>query len=164
MMDFSKFDAELNMEQLNREIEEAKENGGTGEQLEAPAGRYEGKIENMEIGTTKDGRPMFKLMFRITNGIEAATEEYVSHFKKKKPCLFMNRVLYGTKNDGNMLQSVIGWLEKLESEKQIQFKSYSQFSELVLDLGEEAENLSLEINYNPDSFNNISIESVWEEA
>ena len=74
----------------------------------------------------------------------------------------MNRVLYGTKNDGNMIQSVIGWLNKLESETPVVFESYSQFNDLVLDLAEECEGLGLEIEYDPDKFNSISINEVWE--
>lgn len=161
-MDFSKFDEQVNMDQLQKDIEEAKENGGTGDYPEAPKGTYEGFIEKMEIGETKDKRPMFKVMFRVTEGVSEEAEEYVSGFKKKKPCLFMNRVLFGTKNDGNMIQSVIGWLEKLESETPIVFESYSQFNDLVLDLAEECEELGMEIEYDPDSFNNISINEVWE--
>ena len=161
-MDFSKFDEKVNLDELQKDIEEAKENGGTGDYPEAPGGTYEGTIEKMEIGSTKDGRPMFKVMFRVSAGTDPYTEDYVSGFKKKKPCLFMNRVLYGTKNDGNMIQSVIGWLSKLESETPIVFESYSQFNDLVLDLAEECEGLEMEIDYNPDAFNNISINEVWE--
>lgn len=161
-MDFSKFDEQVNMKQLKADIEEAKENGGTGDYPEAPAGRYEGVIEKMEIGSTKDGRPMFKVMFRVSEGLDDKTEDYVAGFKNKKPCLFMNRVLFGTKNDGNMIQSVIGWLEKLESETPVVFDCYEQFNDLVLDLAEECEGLGLEIEYDQDKFNNISIKEVWE--
>ena len=161
-MDFSKFDSQVDMKQLKADIEEAKENGGTGDYPEAPAGTYEGTIESMETGSTKDGRPMFKVMLRAGAGLDPATEDYVEGFKKKKPCLFMNRVLYGTKNDGNMIQSVIGWLNKLESETPVVFESYSQFNDLVLDLAEECEGLGLEIEYDPDKFNSISINEVWE--
>ena len=161
-MDFSKFDEQVNMDELSKQIAEAKENGGTGDYDEAPAGTYEGTIEKMEVGSTKDGRPMFKVQFRISVGLDGKTEEYVAGFKKKKPCLFMNRVLYGTKNDGNMIQSVIGWLDKLESETPVVFESYSQFNDLVLDLAEECEGLGLEIEYDPDKFNSISIKDVWD--
>ena len=161
-MYFSKFDNEVDLDALHKDIEDAKENGGTGDYPEAPKGTYEGTIEKMEIGSTKDGRPMFKVMFRVSAGTDPDTEDYVSGFKKKKPCLFMNRVLYGTKNDGNMIQSVIGWLSKLESETPIVFESYSQFNDLVLDLAEECEGLEMEIDYDPDKFNSISILEVWE--
>ena len=114
-IDFSKFDATINEAELSKQLEEAKNNAPQGEGLETPAGNYVAKIEKMEVGATKDGRPMFKVMLRVVEAGEMAKDdviEYLSHFKNKKPCLFMNRVIYGTKNDANMIQSVIGWLQK----------------------------------------------------
>ena len=75
----------------------------------------------------------------------------------------MNRVIYGTKNDANMIQSVIGWLQKLEPSVTVEFKNYSQFADLVLDIFEEvADAVELDVNYNPDAFNSISIEEVFD--
>jgi hypothetical protein len=124
------------------------------------------KIEKMEVGATKDGRPMFKVMLRVIEAGENASDEvveYLSHFKNKKPCLFMNRVIYGTKNDANMIQSVIGWLQKLEPSMTVEFKNYSQFGELVLDIYEEvADAVELEVKYDSEAFNSISIEEVFD--
>ena len=161
-MDFSKFDKNIDLDA----IEKAKENTPTGDSLEAPEGNYICKIENMEVGSTKDGRPIFKVMLRVVDASELASDEvreYLSHFKAKKPCLFMNRVLYGTKNDANMIASVLGWLDKLESETVPEFKSYSQFSECVLDIFEEVANaVELEVCYDPDSFNSITINEIYD--
>jgi hypothetical protein len=89
--------------------------------------------------------------------------EGLEHFKNKKPCLFMNRVIYGTKNDANMIQSVIGWLQKLEPSVDVQFKNYSQFADLVLDIFEEvADAVELDVEYDPNAFNSISIEEVFD--
>ena len=75
----------------------------------------------------------------------------------------MNRVLYGTKNDANMISSVIGWLEKLEAGIDLEFKNYSQFADLVLDIFEEvADAVELDVAYDPDAFNSISIEEVFD--
>lgn len=165
-MDFSKFDATINEAELSKQLEEAKNNAPQGEGLETPAGNYVAKIEKMEVGATKDGRPMFKVMLRVVEAGEMAKDdviEYLSHFKNKKPCLFMNRVIYGTKNDANMIQSVIGWLQKLEPSVTVEFKNYSQFADLVLDIFEEvADAVELDVNYNPDAFNSISIEEVFD--
>lgn len=149
-MDFSKFDEQINKEQLQKDIADAANNQ---EFEETPAGTYTVKIENMEVGETKDHRPMFKVMCRITEG------------EMKKRCLFMNRVLYGTKNDGNMIASVIGWLQKLEPQTvgPVVFESYSQFAELVLDIFEEVEEaIELEVDYDADKFNSITINDVFE--
>lgn len=152
-MDFSQFDKQVDLKSLNESINEAIENGGTGDYPEIEAGEYHGKIEKLEVGATKDGRPMMKVMFRITEG------------EHKKSCLFMNRVLYGTKNDGNMIASAIGWLETLEPSEDIGdiiFESYSQFADLVLDIADDISELEYDITYDPDEFNNISIQGVYE--
>lgn len=137
---------------LNEQIKDAKENGGTGNYSELEAGTYTCKVEKLEIKPTKDGRPMLSAMFRIVEG------------EHKKQCLFFNRVLYGTKNDGNMINSAIGWLESLEPSEDIEvgFETYDQFEELVLDIAEDIAELTYEVAYDPDAFNNISIEDVYE--
>ena len=164
-MDFSRFDATINEAELAKQLEEAK-NNPQGEGLETPAGSYVAKVEKMELGATKDGRPMFKVQLRVVEaGEDASTEviEYLKHFKNKKPCLFMNRVLYGTKNDANMINSVIGWLQKLEPSQVVEFKNYSQFADLILDIFEEvADAVELAVNYDPDAFNSISIEELFD--
>lgn len=148
-IDFSKWDTFCD-ENTVKAIEEAKNNAPQSNK-ELPAGKYLVKIEKMEVGATKDGRPMFKAQCRILEGEFA------------KWCMFMNRVIAGTKNDANMIASVIGWLEKLETETKPEFKSYSQFSDLVLDIFEEvADAIELEVEYDPEAFNNISILEVYD--
>jgi hypothetical protein len=149
-MDFSKFDAAVNAQETLKAIEEAKSNKPQTDK-EVPAGNYTVKIEKMELGATKDGRPMFKVQCRILDG------------EFKKWCIFMNRVIYGTKNDANMIASVLGWLDDLETETKPEFKNYSQFAENVLDIFEEvADSVELDVAYDPDSFNSIGIEAVFD--
>lgn len=149
-MDFSRFDQTINEAELAKQLEEAKSNTQQSDK-EVPAGNYTVKIEKMELGATKDGRPMFKVQCRILEG------------EFKKWCLFMNRVLYGTKNDANMISSVIGWLQKLEPSVAVEFKNYSQFADLVLDIFEEvADAVELDVAYDPEAFNSISIEEVFD--
>jgi hypothetical protein len=149
-MDFTKFDNAINGADLQKQLEEAKNNAPQTDR-EVPEDNYTVKIEKMEVGATKDGRPMFKVQCRILDG------------EFKKWCVFMNRVIYGTKNDANMINSVIGWLEKLESGIDVEFKSYTQFSELVLDIFEEvADSVELDVDYDPNAFNSISIKDVFD--
>ena len=153
MADFSKFDKQIDLAQLRKEAEEIKKNGGTGEYPEIEPGTYRGRFEKLEIGTTKDGRPMLRAMFRITEG------------QHKKQCLFMNRVLFGTKNDANMIASAEGWLESLEPSEDVGdviFKGYSEFADLVMDIAEDISELEYDVNYDPDAFNSITIEEVYE--
>lgn len=155
-IDFSKFDKQVNVDQLKQDVAEAAENG-VGAYKEVPAGTYTGKFDKIEIGETKDGRPMMKVQFRITDG------EY------ENSCLFMNRVLFGTKNDANMIASAVGWLESLEAEDEdgnridCSFQSYSQFNDIVLDVMENIDGiLEYQVAYDPDAFNSIGIEDIFD--
>lgn len=153
MGNWSKFNEQVDLQSLKAEKEEIKKNGGTGDYPEIEEGTYRGKFEKLEIRATKDGRPMLSAMFRITED---------SH---KKACLFMNRVLFGTKNDANMIASAEGWLETLEPSEDIGpviFENYDQFEELVLDIAEDIAELEYDVYYDPEAFNNISIEEVYE--
>lgn len=153
MGNWSKFNEQVDLKNLRDEAEEIKKNGGTGDYPEIEEGTYHGKFEKLEIKATKDGRPMLSAMFRITEG------------ERKKGCLFMNRVLFGTKNDANMIASAEGWLETLEPSEEIGpviFENYDQFEELVLDIAEDIAGLEYDVYYDPDAFNNIHIEDVYE--
>lgn len=152
-MDFSKFDEQVNIDQMKKDIAEAAKNGGGGYK-DVTKGTYTVRLEKLELGETKDGRPMLKGMFRITDG------------EFKKCCLFYNRTIYGTKNDASMIASAIGFLNSLEPSEDVgtvAFESYSQFAELVMDIAEDvSEYLEYEIKYDPDAFNSISIQEVYE--
>lgn len=153
MGQFSNFDKQVNLSALQKEAEEIKKNGGTGDYPEIEAGTYVGKFERLEIKATKDGRPMLSAMFRITEG------------NHKKQCLFMNRVLFGTKNDANMIASAEGWLESLEPSEDvgsIVFNGYDAFADLVMDIAEDISELEYEVEYDPDEFNSIHISDVFE--
>lgn len=152
-MDFSAFDKQINLDQLKKDTEEIKKNGGTGDFPKIPAGNYNAKVEKLELGATKDGRPMLRAMFRITEG------DY------KKHCLFFNRVLFGTKNDANMIAGAMTWLESLEPSEDvgpIVFDGYSDLAELVMDIAEDISDLEYEVEYDPDEFNSVSIVEAFE--
>lgn len=152
-MDFSAFDKQINLDQLKKDTEEIKKNGGTGDFPEIPAGNYNAKVEKLELGATKDGRPMLRAMFRITEG------DY------KKHCLFFNRVLFGTKNDANMIAGAMTWLESLEPSEDvgpIVFNGYSDLAELVMDIAEDISDLEYKVEYDPDEFNSVSIVEAFE--
>lgn len=153
MSDFSKFDKQIDLKQIRKDAEEIKKNGGTGDFPELPAGEYKVKCENLEVGTTKDGRPMLKAMFRITEG------------DHKKQCMFFNRVLFGTKNDANMIATAEGWLETLEPSEDVGdviFRGYDKFAALVMDIAEDISELEYDVEYDPDSFNPVKILEVYE--
>lgn len=147
-----KWNIDVDVKELQKQITEVEKNGGTGDNS-IPKGDYTCKCERLEIKSTKDGRPMLSTMFRIVEG------------KHKKQCVFMNRVLYGTKNDANMIASAVGWLKSLEPSEDITvgFDGYDAFDELVMDIAEDISELTYDITYDPDAFNSISIAGVFED-
>lgn len=158
---FDKFDKQVNMAELSADVKNAARNPGTYEDV--PAGKYEATIEKMELATTKDGRPMFKVQMRLKKGLDETTAAFVSKFKKN-PCIFMNRVVFGTKNDANMIASVIGWLNSTKIyEDPIIFNGYSDLADLALDMAEDAQGLIFEIDYDENNFDSISIVDTFEE-
>lgn len=153
-IDFDKIDKSVDLKGLQSDVEEAKKNGG-GDFPTIPAGKYEVKLETLEIRGTKadPNRPMLTVSFKILSG------EY------KNQRLFMNRVLYGTKNDKNMIASAMGFLETLDSGVPISFTSYKQFSQLILDVAEVIDGtLEYAVDYDPDRFNTISVDEVFDVA
>lgn len=152
MDDFSKFDSMVDLNELSKQIEEAKKN--TSDFPEVKKGEYRVKLHKLELGKTKDQRPCVKGQFKILEG------------EFKNSLVFYNRAIYGTKNDGNMIASAIGFLNSLEPTEDvgpIVFQSYSQFADLLLDVAEDcADELEYMIKYDPDAFNSISIVKVFE--
>lgn len=148
-VDFSKFDDQIDINEVNKKVQEAKDNGAY---EDVPKGTYTCSIEKMELGATKkEGKPMFTLALRIKEG------------KQKKRMLFMNRVIFGTKNDGNMIQSVITILEKLVPDEQITFRGYEKFADKIADIFEEVQgNVEVDVDWDADAFNSISIKEVYD--
>lgn len=145
-VDFSKIDEAVDLKGLQQDVEDSKNNFS-----DVPKGTYIVSIEKMEIGETKDHRPMFKMQCKIKEG------EY------KNRNLFLNRVIYGTKNDGSMIQSVLTMLDKLQTQTMPEFTGYNNFVTNVLDIFQEVQGkVELEIEYDADAFNSISIKEVYD--
>ncbi len=149
MVDFDKFDDQIDVAEVNKKVKEAKDNNSF---EDVPKGSYVCDVEKMELGATKkDGRPMFTLALRIKEG------------KQKKRMLFMNRVVYGTKNDANMIQSVLTILEKFDPDASLSFKGYGKLADTILDIYEDIQgNVEVEVDWDPDAFNSISIKEVYD--
>ena len=154
---FEKFDAQVNMEDINKQMAEAAENSFE----EVPAGKYITKIEKMNLGTTKDGRPMFRVQMRIVDSDGVNELRFLSKYKTKKPCIFMNRVIFGTKNDGSMIASVVTWLNKIGFDPLVEFRGYADFEQVVMDCAEQVAGLEFEVTYDPSKFNSITIDEVY---
>lgn len=148
-MDFSKFDKKMDLEGLKKDVAEAVENGGTGQYREVPVGNYEVKITKLELGESKKGDPMFTCWMKILSG------DY------KNSLLFMNQVV----TQGFQIHIVNEFLRSLDSGIDVEFESYSQYSEMIMDIAEAIDDkLEFVVNYDQTNkgFNTFEITEVFE--
>lgn len=115
-IDFSKFDNQVDLEGLKKDIEDSASN----DFKEVPLGSYEVAINKLELGESKKHDPMVKVWFKIVDG------EY------KGSLIFMNQVI----TQGFQIHIVNELLRSLGTSCEIKFDSYSQFNDLLLDIFE----------------------------
>jgi len=125
---FEKFDANINTKQLSEDVKNYEVNGGNTEYEEVPAGNYEVKVEKMELRESKNGKPMVSIWFKILAG----------NFKNSY--IFMNQILV----EPFQVHIVKDLLKSLDSGIEIDFESYSQFNNLLLDVHEAINEAKLE--------------------
>lgn len=146
---FEQWDNSIDVEALAREVKEIKKNGGTGNFPEVPVGKYEVKIDNMEVKKSSKGNYMFAAQFRILAG------------EHENQCLFMYQVI----TKGWQIATIIEFLESLEIniDKEIEFINYNQFNDLVMDIKEELDKVGTEyvLEYKK-SKNNYSVYTIKE--
>lgn len=136
--------------QLKAAYEKAKENNYDNTPL--PEGTYYVKVDKIELGATgKDskhpGMPMAKIQFRILEG------------EHKNKCLFMNQVLFGYDQNGELtafgVKILDDFIESLEPTFECKFSDCNsadpvkEYGELLLDVAEDIEALryDLELSY-----------------
>lgn len=133
---FEKFDASINTKQLSEDVKNYEVNGGNTEYEEVPVGNYEVKVEKMELKESKNGKPMVTIWFKILAG----------NFKNSY--IFMNQILV----EPFQVHIVKELLKSLDSGIEIDFESYSQFHNLLLDVHEviNQEKLEYQLEYTTD--------------
>lgn len=156
-VDFDKFDKMVDQKELKQQMEQAPEYD------DVPAGIYICNIEKMEI---KPNKANDKLMLAVQMGIIETVEAPKKQDKRK---IFFNRVICGNKttdkwNDGVAIKGVITWIKNLLDEDDVlEFKSYSQFADEVLDIYQDiCPNVEVKVKYDPDSFNTVEIQEVFD--
>lgn len=146
---WDKFDENVDMDGLKKDIEEAEKNGGSGTYKEVPQGEYEVSIDKMELTASKKGDPMFTVWFKILVG------EY------KGSRLFMNQVI----NEGFQVHIVNEFLRDLDVLDKVKFDSYSQYGNMIADAFEKVNgHLEYAIEYKKTvkGFNTFKIIEVYE--
>lgn len=133
---FAQWDKAVDMEGLQKDIQEAKENGG-GNFKEVPHGQYEVSIEKMELKATKEEKkPMVSIWMKICNG------------DFKGSMIFMNQVI----TQGFQIHIVNEFLRSLVQDcadaPVVEFRSYAQYAELLMDIHELiADQFEYGVNY-----------------
>ena len=123
---FAQWDNAVDVEGLQKDIQEAAQNSGGGNYKEVPHGKYEVAIEKMELKATKPesgSKPMVSIWMEICNG------EYEGSF------IFMNQVI----TQGFQIHIVNEFLRSLTKNcavPTIEFKSYAQYANLLMDIHE----------------------------
>lgn len=113
---WEKFDKEIDKD-IQKQIEDAENS----EYKEVPLGDYEVKVDNMELKISKSGNPMVSIWFRIVAG------DYNNNL------LFMNQVI----NQPFQIGLANKILRALDPNKNIEFETYSQYANLIMDIYEE---------------------------
>jgi hypothetical protein len=150
-INWDKFDRNIDVEGLNKDIEESKNNNG-GNFDDIPTGTYEVKIDKMELKESSKGDPMVSIWFRILAG------------KFKNSIIFYNQVI----NQGFQIHLSNEFLRSLDTGVDIpsNFSSYKKYNNLIMDVAEEvdAQKLEYELEYgeNKKGFKTFEILSVFE--
>lgn len=154
MIDFSAFDEKVDLEGIQKDIE----NAGDGNYTDVPEGNYIVGIDKMEIKTTKDGK---KLMFAVQCGIKEGPQ------RKRK--IFFNRTITGNRNtekwnDGRAIKSVCTWVNEIvDDDNKVSFVNYADFADQILDAFQSIEGaVELDVDYDPEQFNPIKINEVYD--
>lgn len=113
---WEKFDKEVDKD-MQKKIAEAENS----EYAEVPLGDYEVKVDNMELKISKNGNPMLSIWFRIVAG------DFNNNL------LFMNQVI----NQPFQIGLANKILRALDPNKEVEFESYTQYANLILDIFED---------------------------
>ena len=117
MSNWQNFDLKIDNTLLN-DISNASSNNGEFEEL--PVGRYEVKINSMQLTQSKNGDPMTKTIFEVVQG------QYKGRY------MFKNSVIYkGDRNDAWRLKQELNFINSLQSTNQVNFYSFSDFEKQI---------------------------------
>lgn len=148
---FDKWNKNIDVAGLQKDIAEADQQSGSGDYKEVPDGTYEVKIEKIELRASSKGDPMVSMWFRILSG------------DFKNSMIFMNQVV----TQGFQISQLNRFLKSLQAvdDDQIEFKDYSQYNDLLMDIFEEVDgSLEFLLNYgtNKKGFHTYKVEDVYE--
>lgn len=148
---YEKFDSMFDTEALKQDEKKAAENNS--DFAEVPYGDYIVKVQQAELKESKtSGKPMVSIWFKITEG------DY------KGSLIFCNQVIA----HGFGLHVANDLLRSLETGVEVDFVSFAQYGEMILDIAEAAQDFEYHLKYterkakNGNSYGNYEIVEVFE--
>lgn len=144
---WDKFDKAIDTEGLAKDVREASQNGANFK--EVPHGKYEVKIEKLELVESKAGDPMVSCWMKVLAG------------DFKGSLIFMNQVI----TKGFQIHIANEFLRSLDSGNDIEFKTYSQYGQLLMDIHEAVDGAleySLKYGEGKKGFSTYEITDVYE--
>lgn len=148
-IDFKALNKKVDLQGLQDDIKDAKENGGASFK-EVPYGTYEVKVDKLELQLSKKGDPMVCIWWNILEG----------EYKNSK--IFQYQVI----TQGFQIHLMNEFLRSLGTNIEIEFEDYEQYNDLLLDIAEEIETEGLEYalayGQNSKGFNTYEIEEIFE--
>lgn len=145
---WEEFDKSIDTEGLAKDVEEAEENGG---RREVPYDTYEVAINKLELVKSKKGNPMVTCWMKIVEG------EY------KGSLIFMNQVVrqdFQLRIANKFLRTLVA---EMAEPIDIQFKTYNQYSNMIMDIEEAIDNnFEYKVRYyDRKGYNAFEIEEVY---
>lgn len=145
---WAKFDQTVDTEGLKEDVKEVAENKVDFKEI--PEGKYEVKIDKMELTESKKGRPMLTVWMKILEG------EY------KGQLIFYNQVV----DMGFGLHNANEFLRSLDSGLDVTFENFRQYGNLIMDIHEAIDGVleyGLKYGKNSKGYNTYEITDVFED-
>lgn len=129
-VNWEEFDKKVDIENLKKDVQEASTRE-FGEFEEVPFGKYEVKITKLELMKSKKGDPMLSVWFEIING------------DNKGRLIFMNQLVL----QGFQIHTANDFLKSLQTDETVEFKGYSAYNILILNVYEKIVNNEFVLDY-----------------
>lgn len=147
---FDSWDKSIDTAGLQKDVAEASQNN-SGSFEEVPHGTYEVAVKQMELKASKKGDPMVSIWFKVVDG------------PHKNGIIFFNQVV----TQGFQIHIVNELLRKMVEEAEnapvIEFRTYNQYNNLILDVFEITDGFEYCLKYTKgkNDFSNYEITEVF---
>lgn len=146
---FDKFNQAYGGEALAKEVDEITKNGGSGENV--PYGRYEVRIEKLELTSSKSKKPMLTVWFKVIAGTQ------------KERIIFMYQLL----DAAFKIHIANEFLRSLDTTVEVKFDGdFNHYAEMIKNVYSDltVDGLEYQLNYfeNKKGFEQYKIEEVFE--